>query len=344
MEPSSSKDSVVSRLFGFGRKRPVSDPAEVPTEGQAEPTPEAEQSSLGGDGQPLHDETGFARTSDPKSSESLESGPLESGSVQSGTGDADIDAPHVTIPEQVIRIRTTPMRKKEDIVDVIGDSFKELTSMLGSVSDRLDRQDGRSADLSEQLTELPEYLRTLPRLHQEQNEALRDQGVAMRDLGVRVAEGAEKISGALQRVPEAQEQQARAISSLGDRVAEGTEAVHGVVDAVAKIPDEIRERAHAHEAAIRDASTAQTDAMRQVAAAHQNMAKAVHQGQQRSLQVLQSATKQTVAHIQKQGNAQQDRMETVLDASVQNMRRMFVFAAVFMGVTVATVVALMLFR
>ena len=201
------KESVVARLFGFGRKR------------KEETPPPAEE-----------EETGFARTDE--ADEML---------VE--------EEPEVTIPEQVLRVRTPSRRRKDDVVNAIGDSFRELTGLLGSVSERLDRQDNRSSDLADQLKDLPDYLRTLPRLHEEQTHAVQE-------LSQRVGESTD----ALKRLPEAQE---RAAHTISERVAEGTEAVHGVAEALGRIPDELRERSQAQEEAIRQVAAAQQQTMEQ---------------------------------------------------------------------------------
>ena len=117
METKSGKESVVARLFGFGRNR----------QKQEEPSTEIEE------------EHGFARTDQP-----------------------DNDEPQVTIPEQVLRVRGGKTGKKDEVMGAIGESFRELTRLLGSVSERLDRQDERSTDLGDQLKDLPDYLRALP--------------------------------------------------------------------------------------------------------------------------------------------------------------------------------------
>jgi chromosome segregation ATPase len=273
MHTKPGKESVVARLFGFGRKR------------KEEILPPAEE-----------EETGFARTDD--ADEML----------------AD-EEPEVTIPEQVIRVRTPGRRRKDEVVSAIGDSFRELTHLLGSVSDRLDRQDARSADLADQLKDLPEYLRALPRLHEAQTEAVQE-------LSSRVAESAE----ALKRLPEVQE---RTAHTLAERVAEGTEAVHGVVDALARIPDELRER-----------SQAQEEAIRQVAAAQQQTAKVIYAGQQKSLQLFHQATQKTLQSVQRQ----RVQMEHLVEASVTNMKRTFILAAAFMAAALISVAGLILFR
>ena len=267
------KESVVARLFGFGRKRREEAPLPVEDE-----------------------ETGFARTEE--ADEMLAE-----------------EEPEVTIPEQVIRVRTPSRRRKDEVVTAIGDSFRELTSLLGSVSERLDRQDSRSSDLADQLKDLPDYLRVLPRLHEEQTHAVQE-------LSQRVAEGAD----ALRRLPEVQERTAHALS---ERVAEGTEAIHGVTEALARIPDELRER-----------SQAQEDAIRQVATAQQQTAKVMYAGQQKSLQLFHQATQKTLQSVQRQ----RVQMEHLVEASVTNMKRTFILAAAFMVAALISVAGLILFR
>ena len=259
------KESIVSRLFGFGKKK------DEPPVGAA---PE---------------ETGFSRTTE-----------------------AEPDDTGVTIPEQVIRVRGN---KKEEAIGAISDSFKELTKLLGSVGDRLDRQDSRTADLSDQLRELPEYLRTLPRLHQEQTEALLD-------IGTHLASHAEAARAAGQ-------EQAFALRCLGEKLAEGTGAVQGMADVIARLPDEIRTQA-----------AAQEEALRQIATAHKQTAKVVYAGQQKSLQLFQLATQKTISNIEHQ----REEMQLILGASISNMKRMFILAAAFMGAALIGVGALLYFH
>ena len=259
MEQTGSKQSIVSRLFGFGRKKGA---------------PEEEAGEA--------EEAGFARTDD--------------------------ESDDVHVPEQVIKIRTSPVRKKDEAIHAIGESFRELTSLLGSVSDRLDRQDSRGVDLAEQLKELPDYLQTLPRLHEEQNRALRSLG--------------ESVSGAGQ-----------ALHAISEHVTEGTEAVHSVAAAMTRIPEEMREHAQAQEEAIRKVATAQ----------HQT-AKVLHHGHQKSLQLFHQATQKTLQTVQKSSRRQQKQMQEILAASVSNMKRMFILAAAFMGAALIGIVGLLMFR
>lgn len=261
------KESIVSRLFGFGKKK------EEPPVGA---TPE---------------ETGFARTE---------------------TAPDPAEDQGVTIPEQVIRVRGN---KKEEAIGAISDSFKELTKLLGSVGDRLDRQDSRTADLSDQLRELPEYLRTLPRLHQEQNDALID-------IGTHLASHAEAARAAGQ-------EQAFALRQIGEKLAEGTGAVQGMADVVSRLPEEIRSQA-----------AAQEEALRQIATAHKQTAKVVYAGQQKSLQLFQLATQKTIRNIERQ----REDMQVILDSSISNMKRMFILAAAFMGAALLATGALLYFH
>jgi len=305
MEPTAPKESIVSRLFGFGRRRAPEETAPA----------EAAAPAVGGNGHG-EEESGFARTD----------GPAKGGEVAAEI-DLDADEPRITVPEQVIRIRG--VKRRDEVVTAIGDSFRELTGLLTSVSDRLDRQDSRTGDLADQLREVPEYLRALPRLHEENNQALRT-------LGERVGESNEIARAAahyLARIPEVAEEQARAVHGLGEKIAEGTEAVHGVADAIARIPDEIRERA-----------LAQEEALRQVATAQQQTAKVMHVGHQKSLQLFHQATKSTLESVQRTTRQQRQQMEQILQQSAANMKRMFVLAACFMGATVLAVVALLFLR
>ena len=272
METKSGKESVVARLFGFGRKRSKLE----------EPSPEIEE------------EHGFARTDDP-----------------------DDDAPQVTIPEQVIRVRPGKRGKQDEVIGAIGESFKELTRLLGSVSERLDRQDHRSVDLSDQLKDLPEYLRALPRLQEQQNDAVQE-------LAKRVGEGTD----AIKRLPDVQESQNRSLQALNERIAEGTDAVHGVAETLARIPEELRAR-----------SESQDEALRQVAAAQQQTAKVIYAGHQKSIQLFHQATQKTLQSV----NRQRRQLENVVDESVANMKRMFVLAAAFMVAAITAVAGLIFF-
>lgn len=260
------KESIVSRLFGFGKKN--------------DPEPEGA----------APEETGFARTE---------------------TAPEPEDA-RVTIPEQVIRVRGG---KKDEAVGAIADSFRELTKLLGSVGDRLDRQDSRTADLSDQLRELPEYLRSLPRLQQEQNDALID-------IGTHLANHAETARTLGQ-------EQAFALRQIGEKVAEGAGAVQGMAEAVSRLPAELKSQA-----------AAQEEALRQIATAHKQTAKVVYAGQQKSLQLFQLATQKTIRNIENQ----REEMQQILDASISNMRRMFVLAAAFMGAALLATGALLYFH
>jgi len=260
------KESIVSRLFGFGKKKDTEPEGAAP------------------------EETGFARTEDAPEPE---------------------DA-RVTIPEQVIRVRGN---KKDEAVGAIADSFKELSKLLGSVGDRLDRQDSRTADLSDQLRELPEYLRSLPRLQQEQNDALID-------IGTHLASHAETARALGQ-------EQAFALRQIGEKLAEGTGAVQGMAELVSRLPGEIRSQ-----------GAAQEEALREIATAHKQTAKVVYAGQQKSLQLFQLATQKTIRNIEHQ----REEMQTILDASISNMRRMFILAAAFMGAALLATGALLYFH
>jgi len=259
------KESIVSRLFGFGKKK------------EPEPVGAAPE------------ETGFARTTEAPEPDT-----------------------NVTIPEQVIRVRGN---RKDEAIGAISDSFKELTRLLGSVGDRLDRQDSRTSDLSDQLRELPEYLRTLPRLHQEQNEALLD-------IGTHLATHAEAARNAGL-------EQTYALRQLGEKLSEGTGAVQGMAAAMARLPEEIRTQA-----------AAQEEALRQIATAHKQTAKVVYAGQQKSLQLFQLATQKTIRNIE----SQRQEMQLILGASISNMRRMFILAAAFMGAALIATGALLYFH
>ena len=214
MEPNAAKESIVSRLFGFGRK-PAEEP-EVPVESAAAPTPPG----------PAEEKRGFARVD------------------EDGARDDD---PTITVPEQVIRIRPGSLRKRDEVIGAIGDSFKELTNLLGSVSDRLDRQDNRTANLSDQLTELPDYLRQLPALQQEQNGiarrtvdalteipvAQREQAAAVHGLTEKVGEGNDAVRSVaemISRIPEVMESrskgQEQAMASLAEAQQQTARVIH----------------------------------------------------------------------------------------------------------------------
>lgn len=262
------KESIVSRLFGFGKKK--------------DPEPEGA----------MPEETGFARTAEaPEPAEDQ----------------------NVTIPEQVIRVRGG--NKKEEAIGAISDSFRELTKLLGSVGDRLDRQDSRTSDLSDQLRELPEYLRTLPRLHQEQNDALIDIGTHLASQ----AETARTIG----------QEQAFALRQIGEKLAEGNGAVLGMSELISKLPEEMRREA-----------AAQEETLRQIATAHKQTAKVVYAGQQKSLQLFQLATQKTIKNIERQ----REDMQLILDSSISNMKRMFILAAAFMGAALLATGALLYFH
>jgi len=112
MEPRSGKESVVSRLFGFGRRKPAPDPDETSEAGERSPEGEAARESVDG-------ESGFARIDRDGEDVEARDGDVRDGDVRDGeAGDGDDrdpgarpdgEPPQVTIPEQVIRIRTTPV-------------------------------------------------------------------------------------------------------------------------------------------------------------------------------------------------------------------------------------------
>lgn len=296
MEGNSAKESIVARLFGFGRRR------------QAAVTTTEETPPIG--------EPGFAKT--PEGEQVLEARMEEEG-----------DEPRITVPEQVIRVRAGRAKGKDEVVGAIGDSFRELTKLLGSVSDRLDRQDNRSADLSDQLRDIPEYLRQLPALHQEQNRAI--QSIAER-LG-QANEAARDVANHLALVPEAQERTTHAVSSLAEKVGQNHEALQRVADSMQRLPEELRERAQAQEEAIR-----------QVAVSQQQTAKVLHAGHNRSLQLFHQATQKTLQQVQKATRDQQEQMEALLEASVTNMKRMFVLAGAFLGAAIIALASLLWLR
>ncbi|MFQ5844919.1 MAG: hypothetical protein ACE5JG_08025, partial [Planctomycetota bacterium] len=121
-----ARESIVSRLFGFARRKP----------------------------KPPLGEKGFART--PKSA---------------GPEDGEKSA-RITVPEQVIQVRTTPMGGADEAVGVIRDGFRELTSLLGNVRQRLEKGQDHAGEVTEQLHDLPDFLRAMPRIHEEQVRAL----------------------------------------------------------------------------------------------------------------------------------------------------------------------------
>lgn len=213
METNTGKESIVSRLFGFGKKR-KQEAAGQETRRQ----------------QPA--EEGFARI--------------------------DSDEPSITVPEQVIRVRTNSRR--DDAVHVIGESFRELSTMLSSVNDRLDRQDDRAGVLTENLSELPEYLRTLPRLQEEQNSAL-------------------------QAVAQAQENQVH--------------AVEGMAAALNRIPDALRDSTAAQEQAIRKVAAAQHQTAKVMHHGHQKSLQAFEQATRKSLQQQQRQVDTVLAASQR---------------------------------------------
>ena len=220
METNTGKESIVSRLFGFGKKK------------KPETAPEQE--------------AGFARTENAGAAEAVADASDRSVSG-SASGTADVaDEPSITVPEQVIRIRTSS--RKDEAVNAIGESFRELSSVLASVNERLDRQDGRAVDLTEHLSELPEYLRALPRLQEEQN-------------------------GALNAVAKAQEGQAR--------------AAEGMAQALERIPDAMRDGTAATEQAIRKVAAAQQQTAKVMHHGNQRSLDAFQETTQKSLQQQQ---------------------------------------------------------
>jgi len=290
MEPNAAKESIVSRLFGFGRK-PVEEAATV-----AEPA--APESTSGETTEPR----GFARTDGETQGE------------PAGDSARD-DDPRITVPEQVIRIRTGGLRKRDEVIGAIGDSFKELTNLLGSVSDRLDRQDNRTANLSDQLTELPDYLRQLPALQQEQNE------IALRTVD------------ALTEIPVAQREQAAAVHGLTEKVGEGNDAVRSVAEMVSRIPEVMESR-----------SEAQEQAMNSLAEAQQQTARVIHHGNQKQLNLVHQATQKTLQTVNQSVKAQRQDMEQILYQSEANMKRMLILTASFMAAALIGVVAVLFFR
>jgi len=300
------KESIISRLFGFGRRR-----AATPQPGDAVDAPP--ESIAAGGATATAPETGFAKT------EAAEE-------AQAAHGEEEADEPRITVPEQVIRIKPGRPKSKDELVGSIRDSFKELTHLLGSVSDRLDRQDSRVGDLTEQLRELPEYLRTLPQLQAEQNRVIAA-------ISERMAEGndlARRTADSIARLPEAQEEQTRAMHAICARLAEGTGTVQRAIE---RIPEEIRERVQAQEEAIRD-----------VARAQEQTAKVLHAGHNKSLQLFHRATQKTLETVQSAQRDQQEQMQSILDASVANMKRMFVLAAAFAGAAIVALASLFLLR
>ena len=229
METNTGKESIVSRLFGFGKKRKEAAP----------PAPEE----------------GFSRTEIPQA-------------PQAAQADVELDEPSITVPEQVIRIRTSP--RKDDAtqaIKAIGDSFSELTTTLRSVNDRLDRQDSRAGVLAEQLTELPEYLRTLPRLQEEQNTALRS-------------------------VANAAEQQARAVEGMA-------EAMQQIPEVLTSIPDAVREGTAAQEQAIRKVAAAQQQTAKVIHHHNQRSLQAFERATKKSLQQQQRQMESVLASSQR---------------------------------------------
>lgn len=206
MESNQAKESIVSRLFGFGKKRDEDEALESTSASESKPTNSAAPDDSGGF---AGDSRGFAATD----------------AAYAREGDDEEDEPQITVPEQVIRIRTGS-RKKDEVINAIGDSFQELNKLLGSVSDRLDRQDDRATDLSDQLREIPDYLRQLPELHAEQNQIARQ-----------TAEIAQQTASSLAMIPEVQrefaasarvqaEEQRVAMKSLSEAQQQTARVIH----------------------------------------------------------------------------------------------------------------------
>jgi len=285
MDPKAAKESIVSRLFGFGKKK------------APEPEPSKEEPFAA-----TAEERGFAVTEAARSD-----GGLDDDSV-GAEGPDDGDEPRITVPEQVIRIRTGGFRKRDEVVGAIGESFKELTSLLGSVSDRLDRQDARAEDLSEQLREIPEYLRQLPELAAEQNQIARQN-----------AESLGLAAQSLAQIPVTQREQ--------------TEAIRGVAEVVAGIPEEMRAR-----------SQAQQKAMEALAEAQQQTARVIHHGNQKQLGIFHQATQKTLQTVHQSVKQQRREMEQILRLSEQNMKRMLILTAGFVVAALVSVVAVLWLR
>jgi len=306
----SKGESIVSRLFGFGKKKDPVAPEEAVDAAPDVGTPES---------------GGFARTSDsPEREESSDAAVLEA-----VMGEADDDDTRIRIPEQVIRVKPTRV-KTSDAVASINESFQELTSLLSNVGDRLERQDQRAGDLSDQIKDLPEYLRRLPQLAEDQNRALEN-------IGDRLAEGTEIT----RRMAEGQ---ARANESLGSQVARTTDSMESIAGAMSRIPDELRESTQAQAETLREVASHHEAAIRKVAAAQQQQSKVIHHTHQKSLHVFHEATQKSLAEVQRSAKVHKRQMEEVLDASISNMKRMFLLSGAFMIAALAAVVALMLLR
>jgi len=242
MDPKAAKESIVSRLFGFGRKKSA----------------EEEEAELRPDLHPPMGARGFAVTDAGREDGAV--APDEVRLEAQADDDDGADEPRITVPEQVIRIRTGGLRKRDEVVGAIGESFKELTNLLGSVSDRLARQDARAEDLSDQLREIPEYLRQLPELAQEQNRIARE------------------AADALARIPETQREQ--------------TEAIRGVAEVVAGIPEEMRARSEAQQRAMDALTEAQQQTARVIHHGNQKQLGLFHQATQKTLQTVHQSVKQ----------------------------------------------------
>ncbi|MCZ6573838.1 MAG: hypothetical protein O7C98_11825, partial [Planctomycetota bacterium] len=215
--PKKRRASIVSRLFGFGRKNKKKRP----------PLPEK----------------GFART---EKSLDLEA---ESGDDML---DEDPESARITVPEQVIRVRTSRVGRKDEAVGAIQDGFRELTSMLSSVNERLERTDGTGSELTERLSDLPDFLRTMPRL---------------------------------------QEDQTRALGELADKIAEGTGAAQRAADALTQIPDIVRDSAQAQREALKDQTVAQRELTKVVHINQQKALQLFHKATQENLRAVEQRAK-----------------------------------------------------
>ncbi|NJN14257.1 MAG: hypothetical protein HC813_00945 [Planctomycetes bacterium] len=141
-----------------------------------------------------------------------------------------------------------------------------------------------------------------------------------------------------------QEEQARAVHQLAEQVAVGNTAVRSVTEEMRSQAEAQRLQAEAIATAQRDQAAAQEAALKKVAHANQQTAKVIHVGNQKSLQAFQQATQKTLQSVQQASQDQQEQMRALLDASVSNMKRMFVLAAIFMGLAVAAVATFLFLR
>ncbi len=306
-------ESIVSRLFGFGKKK---DPV---VEHAVDATPDVVSPENGG----------FARTSDSPESGEATADAAAAAALEAVVGESDSDDTRIRIPEQVIRVKPSRV-KAADAVASINESFQELTSLLGHVGDRLDRQDDRASDLAEQIKDLPEYLRKLPQIAEDQNRALEN-------IGDRLAEGTEIT----RRMAEGQ---ARANEALGSQVARTTDSMESIAGAMTRIPDELRESTQAQAETLREVASHHEAAIRKVAAAQQQQSKVIHHTHQKSLHVFHEATQKSLAEVQRGAKTHKRQMEEVLEASISNMKRMFLLSGAFMIAALAALVALLLLR